>query len=204
MEDRPNTQRKSFKENARRVFDPVVGLLVSLGVSPTLVTLFGLAFSVYGAIQVARGSLVGGGIWLIVSGLCDVLDGSLARRRGVASKFGAFIDSTLDRVSELAYFSGLIVYYVTRPQGYSQFDIVVVCVALSASLLISYARARLEGLGYTCTVGWMERPERLVLLIAGLLLGSRILGYVLVVLAAGATLTVLQRIRHAYIVTRSS
>jgi CDP-diacylglycerol--glycerol-3-phosphate 3-phosphatidyltransferase len=204
MEQTGNTDRKTFKESARRLLDPVVSLLASLSVSPMLVSLFGLVFSLYGALLVARGSLFWGGVWLVFSGLCDVLDGSLARHRGIESKFGAFVDSTFDRISELAYLCALIIYYVTRPQGYSVFIIVVVCIVLSASLLISYARARLEGLGYSCTVGLMERPERLALLIAGLVFGSRFLAVVLVVLAAGSTVTVAQRIRHAYLVTRDA
>jgi len=203
MEQAGHTDKKTFKDNARRLLNPVVTLLGSFGVSPMLVSLFGLVFSLYGAIIVARGSLFWGGVWLIVSGLCDVLDGSLARARHQESRFGAFIDSTFDRVSEFAYFSGLIVYYITRPQGYSIFLIVLVVVVLGASFLISYARARLEGLGYECKVGMMERPERLTLLIVGLILGSRVLPVVLFILATGSVVTVIQRIRHGYIVTRA-
>jgi CDP-diacylglycerol--glycerol-3-phosphate 3-phosphatidyltransferase len=202
MEQAGQSDKQTFKDNARRVLNPIVSFLGSLGVSPMLVSIFGLVISVYGATVVARGSLFWGGVWLIVAGLCDVLDGSLARSRNTASRFGAFIDSTFDRISELAYFSGLIIYYVTRPQGFSVSLIVLVCVVLGASFLISYARARLEGLGYECKVGWMERPERLALLIVGLLLGSRVLAVVLVILAAGSVITVAQRIRHGQIVTR--
>jgi len=202
MDQAGQSDKQTFKDNARRVLNPIVSLLGSLGISPMLVSIFGLVISVYGATVVARGSLFWGGVWLIVAGLCDVLDGSLARSQNTASRFGAFIDSTFDRISELAYFSGLIIYYVTRPQGYNVSLIVLVCVVLGASFLISYARARLEGLGYECKVGWMERPERLVLLIVGLLLGSRVLAVVLVILAAGSVITVAQRIRHGHIVTR--
>jgi CDP-diacylglycerol--glycerol-3-phosphate 3-phosphatidyltransferase len=199
----PVEEKKNFKDKARRILDPVVALLASMGVSPMLVSIFGLVFSLYGAIVVARGSLFVGGVWLIVAGLCDVLDGSLARDRGSESRFGAFIDSTFDRISELAYFSGLIVYYVTRPQEHvSGFLVTLVCVVLGASFLISYARARLEGLGYECRVGLLERPERLALLILGLLLGSRVLAVVLIILAVGSLITVAQRIRHGYVVTR--
>ena len=200
----PIEEKKSFKERARRILNPVVAALVSLGVSPMLISIFGLVFSLYGATVVARGSLFGGGIWLLIAGLCDVLDGSLAREKGTVSRFGAFIDSTFDRISELAYFSGLVVYYVTRPQGYSTFLITLVCIVLGASFLISYARARLEGLGYECHVGLLERPERLTLLIVGLVLGSRVLAVILFVMAVGSVITVLQRIRHGYIVTRGT
>jgi CDP-diacylglycerol--glycerol-3-phosphate 3-phosphatidyltransferase len=204
MERAGQSDKKAFKNNARRLLNPIVSVLASLGVSPMLVSIFGLVISVYGATVVARGSLFWGGVWLIVAGLCDVLDGSLARSQNAASRFGAFIDSTFDRISELAYYTGLIVYYVTRPQGYSTSLITLVCVVLGASFLISYARARLEGLGYECKVGWMERPERLVLLIAGLLLGSRVLAVMLVILAVGSVITVAQRIRHGHIVTREN
>ncbi len=202
MEQAGQSDKQSFKDNARRLLNPIVSFLGSLGISPMLVSIFGLVISVYGATVVARGSLFWGGVWLIAAGLCDVLDGSLARSQNTASRFGAFIDSTFDRISEFAYFSGLIIYYVTRPQGYNVSLIVLVCVVLGASFLISYARARLEGLGYECKVGWMERPERLTLLIVGLLLGSRVLVVVLVILAVGSVITVAQRIRHGHIVTR--
>jgi CDP-diacylglycerol--glycerol-3-phosphate 3-phosphatidyltransferase len=193
--------KSEIKDNARRILDPAISGLASLGISPLLVSVFGLVFSIYGAFVLARGSLLWGGIWLIISGLCDVLDGSLARRRGVESRFGAFIDSTFDRISELAYLSGLIIYYIHRPEGPSTFMIVLICIVLSASILISYARARLEGLGFRCTVGLMERPERLTLLIVGLIFGERILPAVLILLAVGTVFTVFQRIHHAYQVT---
>jgi CDP-diacylglycerol--glycerol-3-phosphate 3-phosphatidyltransferase len=194
--------KNTIKNKARRVFDPIVSGLASFGVSPFLVSLAGLVLSLYGAWVLAGGSLFWGGVWLIFAGVADILDGGLARHRGVESKFGAFIDSTFDRISELAYFSALIFYYIERPHGYSLLDISLVCVVLSGSILTSYARARLEGLGYSCTVGLMERPERLALLIVGLLLGRHVLTPVLVVIAVGSMITVLQRIYHGWRVTR--
>jgi CDP-diacylglycerol--glycerol-3-phosphate 3-phosphatidyltransferase len=194
--------KNAIKNKARRVFDPVVAGLASIGVSPFLVSLVGLALSLYGAWVLARGSLFWGGVWLIFAGVADILDGALARHRDAESKFGAFIDSMFDRISELAYLSALIFYYVERPHGYSLFDIALVCVVLSGSILTSYARARLEGLGYSCTVGVMERPERLVLLIVGLLGGRYVLTPVLVAVAVGSMITVLQRIYHGWQVTR--
>jgi CDP-diacylglycerol--glycerol-3-phosphate 3-phosphatidyltransferase len=194
---------KDFKEKARGILNPVVSSLSSVGVPPILVSIFGLIFSLYGAYVVAKGSLFAGAIWLLVSGLCDVLDGSIARHSGTASRFGAFIDSTLDRVTEFAYFTGLVIYYITRPQGYSVFMVVVVMIALAGSVLVSYTRARLEGLGYDCKVGIMERPERIALLLVGLLLGSKVLAFVLVLLAVGSVFTTLERIGHGYRVTQT-
>lgn len=190
--------KREFKSHARKILEPVVSILTSLGVPPVLVSLFGLAFSLYGALVVARGSLALGGVFLLLSGFCDVLDGDLARRRGLASRLGAFLDSTLDRVAEFAYFGGFLYYFVNRPGGGSDFIFVVTLIALTGSVLTSYARARAEGLGYECTVGIMERPERIALLAVGLFLGSRVLTAVLVVLAITTTYTFIQRIVHVY------
>jgi CDP-diacylglycerol--glycerol-3-phosphate 3-phosphatidyltransferase len=193
--------KRDFKNYARRILDPVVTAMTSLGVPPILVSLFGLILSVYGAVVLARGSLALGGVFLLLSGLCDVLDGDLARRRGLASRFGAFLDSTLDRVAEIAVFCGILYYVVDRPGGFSDFVFVVTFVALAGSVLTSYARARAEGLGYECTVGIMERPERIAALTVGLLLGNWVftaLVIVLVVLAFATTYTFVQRIVHVH------
>ncbi len=190
--------KREFKNYARRILDPVVTWLASMSVPPLLVSLFGLAFSLYGALVVARGSLALGGVFLLLSGLCDVLDGDLARRRGVAGRFGAFLDSTLDRVAEFAYFGGFLYYIVNRPGGYSDFMFVVTLVALTGSVLTSYARARAEGLGFECTVGIMERPERIAVLSVGLFLGYRVLSIVLTLLAITTTYTFVQRILHVH------
>ena len=194
--------KQQIKQNARKVLDPIVHQLAVWKVPPTAVSILGLIISLYGAYVLAKGSLFWGGFWLLASGLADVVDGSLARYSHTDSKFGAFLDSTLDRVTELAYFGAIILYYVGRPQGFSDFTLVLVLVAMSGSILISYARARLEGLGYTCKVGLLERTERIALLTVGLILGSRVLWLVLLILAVGTTLTVIQRLVHAHRVTR--
>jgi CDP-diacylglycerol--glycerol-3-phosphate 3-phosphatidyltransferase len=190
--------KREFKTYARKILDPVVTVMASLGVPPLLVSLFGLVFSLYGAIVVARGSLALGGLFLLLSGLCDVLDGDLARRRGLASRFGAFLDSTLDRVAEFAFFGGMLYYIVDRPGGYSDFVFVITVVALTGSVITSYARARAEGLGYECTVGIMERPERIAALTLGLFLGYRVLTIVLTILAITTVYTSVQRILHVH------
>lgn len=188
--------RADIRNRARRLVDPVVAIFARIGVPPTLVTLVGLAVALYGAALVADGRLRPGALLLLAAGLCDVFDGDLARRRDAASEFGAFIDSTLDRVSEFAYF-GAIVYYLARrvadPPG---FELAVTLVALAGSVLTSYARARAEGLGVECHVGWMERPERIALLTLGLLVGHAGLVGALTLIAVGAMLTFLQRVFH--------
>lgn len=185
-----------MQHSARRVLEPAVNVLASFGVSPMLVSAFGLAFSVWGAIVVARGSLLGGGIFLLIAGLCDVLDGDLARKLGRASSFGAFIDSLLDRVSEFAYFGGILIFVLRSPNDIATYEPVVILIALMGSVLTSYARARAEGLGIECKVGVMERPERIGLLALGLIAGYKFLMAVMMLLALTTMVTVVQRILH--------
>ena len=192
--------KRGLKERARRILDPMVSALAAAGVSPMLLSVLGLAGSLWAAYVIARGSLFWGGIWTLASGICDVVDGAVARQRGRATEFGAFIDSTFDRVCELVLYGAILLYYSER--GYPLVLLVVICVALGASFLVSYARARIEGLGYACTVGLFERPERMAILIVGLLLGRRVLVAALILIAFGAMLTVVQRVQHAYDVTR--
>jgi CDP-diacylglycerol--glycerol-3-phosphate 3-phosphatidyltransferase len=188
--------KRSLQHSARKVLEPVVNALASFGVSPMLVSAFGLAFSIWGAVVVARGSLLGGGIFLLIAGLCDVLDGDLARRLDRASSFGAFIDSLLDRVSEFAYFGGILIFVVRSPNDIPAYEPVVILIALMGSVLTSYARARAEGLGIECKVGVMERPERIGLLALGLIAGYKFLMAVMMLLAVTTMITVVQRVRH--------
>jgi phosphatidylglycerophosphate synthase len=190
--------KRSLQHSGRKLVEPVVSLLASFGVSPLLVSLFGLVLSAWGAVVVAKGSLLAGGIFLLLAGLCDVIDGDLARRLNRASRFGAFIDSTLDRVSEFVLFGGVLMYVVRRPNDYPLYEPVVVLLALMGSVLTSYARARAEGLGIECKVGVMERPERLGLLALGLILGHRFLMAVMMLLAVTSLFTVVQRILHVH------
>lgn len=188
--------KQAIKDQSRRILDPIVALLASMGVSPMLVSVIGLVISLYAAILITKGSLFWAGFWLLISGICDVLDGALARERGQETKFGAFVDSTFDRISELLVFGALLLYYDGR--GYADTLLVVILVAMAGSVLVSYARARIEGLGQSCTVGLLERPERLILLIVGLFLGRHLLMFVLMLIAFGTVVTVLQRIHHAH------
>jgi len=189
-----------IKNRLRRLLDPCVSLLVKADISPLGVTIAGLILSFAGAFAIARGELVAGGVLLIVSGVCDTLDGSLARRSGKESVFGAFIDSTIDRVAELAYFGALIVYYVSRDGG-NRFAVSLVVAALAGSFLTSYTRARAEGLGIDCRVGLLERPERVALLVLGLLLGKTVLFVVIACLAVLTLVTTIQRVVHVHRVT---
>ncbi len=187
-----------IKERFRGLMSPVVDILDSMGVTPMGVSMAGLALSVLGALFAGGGRLVAGGIILAGASMCDTLDGSLARKTGKTSEFGAFFDSTADRISEFAYFAALALYYSGRGSGVMIFFTLA---ALAGSFLTSYARARAEGLALECSVGILERPERVLLLIAGLLFGGRMLDAVIIRLAILSIYTFIQRVLHVRNIT---
>ncbi len=159
------------------------------------ITLFGIFLSFIGGWLVGMGRLGLGALVLIISGLSDAVDGSLARSQGKTTLFGAFIDSTGDRVSELVYFIGIVFYYFGKTPV-NNLMIFFSLIALAGSFLTSYARARAEGLGLDCSVGLLERPERVALLITGLIFGGIVLEVIIVVLAVLSVLTFIQRVKH--------
>lgn len=185
---------KALKNRLRTLLDPAVAGLERLGVSPFAVTIAGLLVSLAGAVAVARGRLLLGGIVLAAGSLCDTLDGSLARRSGRESVFGAFIDSTLDRVAELAYFAAIVLHF--QRTGAGEAWTALALVAAGGAFLTSYTRARAEGLGLDCRVGLVERPERIVILLVGLLAGGAALEIAVAALAALTVATTIQRIAH--------
>lgn len=189
------TGKAEIRDRLRGLLDPVVALCNYAGISPMAITATGILLSFLGAVFVGKGNLLTGAVILLLSGLCDTIDGSLARSQNSASRFGAFIDSTGDRVTEHAYYMGLVFYFVgQRPVNHAL--IFFVLAALGGSFLTSYTRARAEGLGMECKVGLLERPERIALLIIGLVFGGVVLTAVIVVLAAMSVFTSIQRVLH--------
>jgi CDP-diacylglycerol--glycerol-3-phosphate 3-phosphatidyltransferase len=146
---------------------PVVALSLALRLSPTFFNLVGVAFGVAGGVAFAKGNMALGGWGVLLGGIADALDGRIARAQGVAGPRGAFLDATLDRFAEFGAFIGLAVWFGDDPLA-----LVVVTVALGASLIVSYARARGEVEGVLCTKGVMQRAERLLVLGFGGLLDS--------------------------------
>jgi CDP-diacylglycerol--glycerol-3-phosphate 3-phosphatidyltransferase len=187
--------KHGFKTQVRGGLDPLVTFLMSLRVHPNVLTLVGVALGVVAGVVVAQGRVREGAIWLLVSGLFDMLDGQVARRSGQASTRGAFFDSTLDRYAEGAFFIGLMWHFASAGDVVSMLAAVLVLVG---SLLVSYARARAEGLGTECRVGLMERPERFVLTIIGCLAGGVVLTAVLWIMVALVHATAVHRIVHVY------
>jgi CDP-diacylglycerol---glycerol-3-phosphate 3-phosphatidyltransferase len=186
------------KERARLVARVVAVGLSRTGITPNGLTIVGLALNVGVAAVLASGQLLLGGVLLLVAGLFDMLDGALAKATNQATKFGAFLDSTLDRYSELVVFFGLLLAFQAAGQ---LLEVALIYVAAAGSLLVSYARARAESLGFDCEVGLLARPERILLLAAGLILGYPLI--VLWVLAVLTNVTAVHRIVHVWRLQRN-
>jgi phosphatidylglycerophosphate synthase len=192
-----------IKNGYLRIIDPVANWLVRRGVHPNTITIVGTLCTVAGGVIYAMGHISTGGYFLGVTALFDVLDGTVARRSNKSSTFGAFLDSTLDRLADGALLGGLAVFYAINPV-HRNVPMVVVCLAgLIGSFLTSYIRARAEALGVDAKVGMVQRPERFVLLSApqalfGLALNGLVLSLIIIFLTVTAWITVVQRMRFVY------
>jgi CDP-diacylglycerol--glycerol-3-phosphate 3-phosphatidyltransferase len=180
----------------------VAKLLANLGVSPDHLTWSGLLASMIAGALVAYGRFQLAALALLLGALLDVLDGSVARASDRTSRFGAFLDSTVDRITEMFFFAGLLVYFITIES--STLYVVLTFFAAGGSFLVSYTRARAEGLGIKCEVGVMERPERLVLLLVATLIGAPAIRIALWILTVLVAWTSLQRMHHVWKETQSS
>ena len=180
---------------ARRVAEGIVSPLARLGVDPNTITVIGFLLNILTAAVLATGHLSLGGALLLTSALFDMLDGALARVENSQSDFGAFLDSLLDRYSEATILLALI--YVFTVRGETANVLLVYGVAVG-SILISYARARAEGLGLDAKVGIAPRPERVLILGTGLLFNPTTTVIALVVLAFLTHVTALQRLYHVW------
>ena len=182
----------------RYVEVPGARLMRSLGFSPNLVSLMGFSVSMGAASLVGAGFLLAGGVVFWVGGVFDLLDGALARLQGKTTRFGALLDSTLDRLGEGVLFLGLGVYGVRA--DYTQSGLllfmVALIIALVASQTVTYLRARGEALGIENRGGLMTRPERIVILSLGLILGQGWLEGALIVVAVFSIITLLYRLFH--------
>jgi CDP-diacylglycerol---glycerol-3-phosphate 3-phosphatidyltransferase len=183
-----------------RLMRPVGASLARLGVTPDAVTYAGLVIQIGVAVLIVQGSLLLAGLIAIVAGFSDVLDGAVAKARERPSTFGAFLDSTTDRLSDALYLGPIVWLYGVDPDISAHDEPWVAAVALAAlvfGFLVSYAKARAESLGYDCNVGIMERAERLILIIAALILD--LVPPAMVILAALSFVTFLQRMVHVRI-----
>ncbi len=178
---------------------PIADFLARFQVSPNTVTILGFLGCVLVGLALALGHPRCAGVLLIVFGPLDAIDGLLARRSQKQTKFGAFLDSTLDRYSEIAIFVGLVFYLLCLGQ---KLGVLLALVALAGSLMVSYTRARAEALGFECKIGLLTRFERLVILTIGLVFHF-LLFIVLTILAIFTNVTAVQRILHVWRQSRS-
>jgi len=174
---------------------PLIRSLARWGVNPNSFTLAGVVITSMAAAALMMGHLRIGGVLILIGGLCDSIDGSLARSVGKASRFGALFDSAIDRYSEFVMFLGMLTYFAML-KDYSA--CVVTFMALCGSIMVSYTRARAESLGFESRAGLMQRAERIILLGFGALMHPLAFKLSIWLVAIFANYTVWQRIRHAY------
>jgi len=196
-----------LKNGYLRLMEPIADWLVRCRVHPNTITILGTIFMVAGGVLYGTGHIMTGGWLLGITALTDVLDGMVARRSGKSSVFGAFLDSSLDRVADGAVLGGLAVFYALNPLHHSV-PMVVVCLAgIIGAFMTSYTRARAEALGLDAKVGMLQRPERVVMLSVpqaffGLTLNGWVLAIIINILTITAWITVVQRIMYVYDNTR--
>jgi len=188
----------SYKETFRQLIRPLARVLSAIRVRPDALTVAGWVLSVCAATLFALGYTKTAGAVMLFAGLFDALDGAVARESNLMSSFGAFLDSTLDRLSESAIFVGIVFFYASSSMPY---EALLAGVAMSFSLMTSYTRARAEGLGFECEVGLLERAGRVAILSLFSLTGFLIAGVGLV--AVGALVTTAQRIFHVRRLTKT-
>src|SRR6266702_3683365 len=202
---------RRIQQRARHFVTLLIRPLAQLGVTPNTLTVIGLLLSILTAVVIAQGYLVAGGLLVLFAGIFDMFDGAMARVRNIASTFGAFFDSTLDRYSESIILLGLLFYALQRPGLQNSlwpapheqtWMIAFIYIAVVGSLMVSYTKARAEGLGIECKTGLLARPERVIILAIGLLTNTGI--WALALLAVFSHVTAVERIIVVWRATRTS
>jgi CDP-diacylglycerol---glycerol-3-phosphate 3-phosphatidyltransferase len=200
-----------LQQRVRHLVTQIMQPLARLGVSPNMLTGIGLVLSIVTAIVIAQGYLFIGGWLVLFAGIFDMFDGAMARVRHAATTFGAFFDSTLDRYSESIILLGLLLYVLQRPGLHNSlwpapheqaWMITFIYIAVVGSLMVSYTKARAEGLGIECRTGLLARPERVIILAIGLLTNTSI--WALALLAVFSHVTAVERIIVVWRATRVS
>ena len=185
----PRLRARAWME--RHLTHPVSRVLVAWHVSPNSLTMIGVVMAVAGAYLLSEGKPALGGAAMLAGAALDMFDGAVARLAGRASRFGAFLDSVMDRLGEAIVLFGLAVHLIREAH---EFGLYLIFATLIVTLLVSYLRARAEGLGLSCDVGPMGRPERVVVLGTGLVLGYPL--WALGVILVASAVTVAQRFVH--------
>ena len=181
----------------RQILGPVTQFLVRFQISPNAVSVTGFLVTIVAVGLFVGGAPVAAGLIFLLGSLLDVLDGELARASNRATPFGAVIDSLLDRISEGALLIAIAWYFADHGEVAG---VIITVAGLLGSVCTSYVRARAEAVGITCTVGWITRPERIIILTLGMIFGQ--LFAAIVILCVLATLTVIQRTAHVHRMVR--
>jgi CDP-diacylglycerol---glycerol-3-phosphate 3-phosphatidyltransferase len=200
---------RRIQQQARFLVTLLIKPFVRLSITPNSLTVIGLLLSVLTAVVIALGYLMAGGVLVLFAGIFDMFDGAMARVNNTATTFGAFFDSTLDRYSESIILLGLLVHALQRPGLHDivwpfaheqSWMIILIFIAVVGSLMVSYTKARAEGLGLECKTGLLARPERVVILAFGLLSGTSI--WALILLAVLSQATAIERINYVRQITK--
>lgn len=191
---KPLTPTDWMRARFKGVVEPLADFFIRLGVTPNMMTLAGLGLNVAGAVLVAGGAMTAGGLFILIGGPFDGLDGAMARRLGQPTKFGAFVDSVTDRWSEMLIFMGLLFYYLSSNHPQALLYSLLVFLATMGSVMVSYTKARAETLGFDCNVGVLTRMERYLVMAPALVLNLPWLA--LWIVAILANVTALQRVWH--------
>jgi CDP-diacylglycerol---glycerol-3-phosphate 3-phosphatidyltransferase len=160
---------ESIGRGAMRIINAMVRALAAAGVHPNILTAIGVSINVACGVLFGIGEFFLAGVVLIVANLFDMLDGNVARLTGNVTRFGSFLDSSLDRLSDMVVFLGIMMFYAGNSPQHSLLNVFLAGVGMVASVMVSYTTARSEGLGVKANVGFLQRPERIVLLIIGAL-----------------------------------
>ncbi len=191
VKKKPTSLSDFLRVTFKGILDPIAMFLNRLGLYPNTVTILGLVGNIIGAAFIATGNMTIGGIIVLVMGPVDALDGTMARLRGMSSQFGAFVDSVTDRYSEIIILGGVFIYFMQQQDWLS---CLLVYLAVSGSVLVSYVKARAEGVGYKANVGMLTRVERYLVLAPCLVISQpQIAMWIIAILA---NFTALQRIWH--------
>jgi len=186
---------ESLQNKFLRLLDPLVRALAKRKIHPNSLTLAGFVITCMAAVALSKGSLRTGGLLILLGGLCDTLDGNLARSTDKTTRFGALLDSVMDRYSEFVMFLGIAAYFIILK---NDFILVVTFIALCGSIMVSYTRARAESLGFESKAGMSQRAERIVFLGFGALIHPMVFKLSVWLVAILANVTALQRLRRAY------
>ena len=191
------------KKGALRAIEPAISFLARHNVSPNAITTVGTLLTVAAGVVYGTGHIMTAGWLMGLTAFFDVMDGEVARRTGRSTVFGAFYDSTLDRVADGALMAGLTVFYATNSVHHNSYMMVVCLVGMIATFVVSYTRARAESLGIDAKVGVMQRPERIVLLSApqalfGLFWNGWVLIGIIILLTVTSCITAVQRIAFVH------